>query len=72
MPKDLGLLGTSSARAVVVSSMTTMGSIGNLAFSPQLGTASMGKLLTIGVAMTLVCMLFVLPSMLASQVSNQE
>ncbi|MBT7951435.1 MAG: MMPL family transporter [Gammaproteobacteria bacterium] len=67
MPSDGSLLGTSSARAVVVSSMTTMGSIGNLAFSPQLGTASMGKLLTIGVAMTLICMLFVLPSLLASQ-----
>ncbi len=72
MPSDLGLLGTSSARAVVVSSMTTMGSIGNLAFSPQLGTASMGKLLTIGVAMTLVCMLFILPSMLASQVAVDD
>jgi uncharacterized protein len=67
MPADNSLLATSSARAVVVSAMTTMGSIGNLAFSPQLGTASMGKLLTIGVAMTLICMLFVLPSLLASQ-----
>ncbi|NKB37584.1 MAG: MMPL family transporter [Gammaproteobacteria bacterium] len=72
MPSDLGLLGTSSARAVVVSSMTTMGSIGNLAFSPQLGTASMGKLLTIGVAMTLICMLFILPSMLASQIAAED
>ena len=72
MPSDLSLLGTSSARAVVVSSMTTMGSIGNLAFSPQLGTASMGKLLTIGVAMTLICMLFILPSMLASQVTLED
>ena len=72
MPRDRSLLGTSSARAVVVSSMTTMGSIGNLAFSPQLGTASMGKLLTIGVAMTLICMLFVLPSLLASQLPAEN
>ena len=72
LPKDRGLLGTSSARAVVVSSMTTMGSIGNLAFSPQLGTASMGKLLTIGVAMTLVSMLLVLPSLLASQLPEND
>ena len=72
LPKDRGLLGTSSARAVVVSSMTTMGSIGNLAFSPQLGTASMGKLLTIGVAMTLISMLLVLPSLLASQLPENE
>ena len=72
MPVDKSLLGTSSARAVLVSAMTTMGSIGNLAFSPQLGTASMGKLLTIGVAMTLICMLFVLPSLLASQLTVED
>lgn len=72
MPADNSLLGTSSARAVVVSAMTTMGSIGNLAFSPQLGTASMGKLLTIGVAMTLVCMLFVLPSLLVNQLPGED
>ncbi len=72
LPADNSLLGTSSARAVVVSAMTTMGSIGNLAFSPQLGTASMGKLLTIGVAMTLICMLFILPSLLASQLPEEK
>jgi uncharacterized protein len=72
MPADNGLLGTSSARAVIVSAFTTMGSIGNLAFSPQLGTASMGKLLTIGVAMTLICMLLILPSLLASQLPAEE
>ncbi len=72
MPADNSLLGTSSARAIVVSAMTTMGSIGNLAFSPQLGTASMGKLLTLGVAMTLICMLLVLPSLLANQLPAKE
>ncbi|MFT5134521.1 MAG: hopanoid biosynthesis associated RND transporter like protein HpnN [Gammaproteobacteria bacterium] len=72
LPADNSLLNTSSARAVVVSAMTTMGSIGNLAFSPQLGTASLGKLLTIGVAMTLVCMLFILPSLLASQLPAEK
>jgi uncharacterized protein len=72
LPDDHSLLNTSSARAVVVSAMTTMGSIGNLAFSPQLGTASMGKLLTIGVAMTLLCMLIILPSLLASQLPKES
>ncbi len=72
LPSDNSLLATSSARAVVVSAMTTMGSIGNLAFSPQLGTASMGKLLTIGVAMTLICMLLILPSLLASQLPAEK
>jgi hypothetical protein len=62
---DGPLLATSSARAVVVSALTTILSIGNLAFSPHLGTASMGKLLTIGISMTLICTLVVLPILLA-------
>ena len=64
-PDDGPLLATSSARAVVVSALTTILSIGNLAFSAHLGTASMGKLLTIGISMTLICTLVVLPSLLA-------
>jgi hypothetical protein len=64
-PETNNLLATSSARAVVVSAFTTICSIGNLALSPHKGTASMGMLLTIGVFMTLVCMLILLPSMLA-------
>ncbi len=64
-PDEGPLLATSSARAVVVSALTTILSIGNLAFSEHLGTASMGKLLTIGISMTLVCTLIVLPSLLA-------
>jgi hypothetical protein len=57
-------LRTSSARAVVVSALTNIGGIGNLAFSPHAGTASMGLLLTTGIAMTLICSLIVLPSLL--------
>jgi len=66
-PEDGRLLATSSARAVLVSALTTIFSIGNLAFSPHLGTASMGKLLTIGICMTLLCTLIVLPSLLNEQ-----
>jgi hopanoid biosynthesis associated RND transporter like protein HpnN len=67
LPEHNNLLRTSSARAVVVSALTTMGGIGNLTFSPHAGTASMGKILTIGIAMTLICMLIVLPSLLAAR-----
>jgi len=66
-PEDGRLLATSSARAVLVSALTTIFSFGNLAFSPHLGTASMGKLLTIGICMTLLCTLIVLPSLLNEQ-----
>lgn len=59
-----GLLETSAARAIVISALTTIGSIGNLAFSPHVGTASMGLLLTTGIAMALLTTLFILPSLL--------
>ena len=66
-PPESGIiLATSSARAVLVSALTTIVSIGNLAFSSHLGTASMGKLLTIGISMTLLCTLIILPSLLAT------
>ncbi|MFQ5660768.1 MAG: MMPL family transporter [Gammaproteobacteria bacterium] len=67
MPTDNNLLATSSAKAILVSALTTIGGIGNLAFSPHAGTASMGELLSIGIGMTLICMLIVLPSLLARQ-----
>jgi hopanoid biosynthesis associated RND transporter like protein HpnN len=70
LPADHNLLATSSARAVFVSAMTTMCSIGALAVSPHLGTASMGILLTIGVGMTIVAMLIFLPSLLASELNK--
>ena len=67
LPEHNNILATSSARAVIVSTFTTMGSIGNLAFSPHAGTASMGKLLTIGIGMTLFATLVVLPGLLVNK-----
>ena len=71
-PENGNLLASSSARAVVISALTTIFSIGNLAFSPHLGTASMGKLLTIGITMTLICTLIVLPSLLAQHIKKSK
>jgi len=58
------ILRTSTTRAVVVSALTTICSFGNLAFSPHPGTASMGQVLTIGLAFNLICTLVILPSLL--------
>ncbi len=66
LPDGKNILATSSARAVAVSSLTTMGGIGNLALSPHAGTASLGLLLTLGIGITLLCMLLVLPSLLTA------
>ena len=65
-----GILRTSTARAVVVSALTTTCSFGNLAFSPHPGTASMGQVLSIGLGFNLICTLLVLPSLLRWR-SNQ-
>jgi len=70
LPAHNNLLATSSARAIIVSGATTIGGIGNLAFSQHVGTASMGKLLSIGIAITLICMLIVTPSLLTSHMSS--
>jgi len=55
------LYGTSTPRAVLFSAMTTVASFGALMLSPHRGTASMGELLSIAIAYTLVCTLIVLP-----------
>ena len=70
LPDGKNILATSSARAVAVSSLTTMGGIGNLALSPHAGTASLGLLLTLGIGITLLCMLLLLPALLTSIQDN--
>jgi hopanoid biosynthesis associated RND transporter like protein HpnN len=57
-------LQSSTARGVVFSALTTMCAFGSLMFSPDPGSADMGKLLTISLAMTVLCTLFILPALL--------
>ena len=57
-----GIYGTSTPRAVLFSALTTVASFGSLMLSPHRGTASMGELLSIAIAFTLVCTLIVLPA----------
>ena len=60
----LGVADTSTPRAVVLSTLTTVGSFGTVSLSYHPGTASMGILLTIAIVLTLVCSLTVLPALL--------
>ena len=62
-PASGDLLRTSTARAVVISALTTICSFGNLAYSPHRGTASMGLLLTLGLGLVLVCTLLLIPAL---------
>jgi hopanoid biosynthesis associated RND transporter like protein HpnN len=61
---DDPLSGSSTARGVITSALTTVVSFGNLALSPHPGTASMGVLLSIGMVATLIATLLVLPALL--------
>jgi uncharacterized protein len=60
------LLGTSLARAVIFSALTTASAFGSLWFSSHPGTASMGELLALSLGCTLMCALLFLPALLTS------
>jgi uncharacterized protein len=60
------LLGSATARAIVFSALTTSTAFGSLALSAHAGTASMGELLLISLACTLVASLVFIPALLAS------
>ncbi len=62
-PASGNLLQTTTARAVTFSALTTIASFGTLAFSTHPGMASLGQLLTIGIAFVLLCNLVVLPAL---------
>ena len=61
---DGNVLKTATARAIVVGAMITAGGFGNLAFSPHSGTASLGIILAMGLALMVIATLVFLPAML--------
>jgi hopanoid biosynthesis associated RND transporter like protein HpnN len=63
-PTDGEPLNTSTSRAVFASALTTVASFGNLAFSSHRGMASMGQLLTLGMGMSLIAVLVLLPALM--------
>jgi hopanoid biosynthesis associated RND transporter like protein HpnN len=63
-PEEEDVLATSTARAVFFSTLTTMLAFGSLAFAPHRGISAIGKLLTIGVGLVLLCYVVVLPAVL--------
>ena len=62
LKQDEHLLQTSTAKGVFFSSMTTLCSFASLAFTAHRGIASMGLLLSVGITLTLICTLIVLPA----------
>lgn len=62
--ENIHILETSTSRAVLFSSLTTVMSFGSLAFMHHAGTAGMGRLLTLSVVLMIFCMLILLPAYL--------
>jgi predicted RND superfamily exporter protein len=62
---DADLLDSTTARAVFYSALTTTVSFGTLGLSSHRGLASLGYTLVIGMVLTVICNLVVLPSMIA-------
>jgi hopanoid biosynthesis associated RND transporter like protein HpnN len=62
--KTGNLLRTSTTRALVLSTLVTVLSFGNMLFTSHPGMVSMGLVLAIGVTLTLLCTLLVLPALL--------
>jgi predicted RND superfamily exporter protein len=58
------LLQSSLTRAVIFSALTTGTAFGSLWLSHHPGTSSMGKLLALSLACTLICALLFLPALL--------
>jgi hypothetical protein len=64
LPPGTGFYGTSTARAVLVATLTTIASFGIMSASGHRGLASMGQLLSIGMLALLFSTMVLLPSLL--------
>ncbi|MGZ5932223.1 MAG: MMPL family transporter, partial [Rhizomicrobium sp.] len=69
---QIDLLQSSLTRAVIFSALTTASGFGSLWLSSHPGTASMGELLMISLAWTLVTTLFFLPALMGEPPKSVE
>lgn len=59
------LLSSSTARAIVISALTTIGTFFSLSFSPHKGASSVGVLLTVAISVMLIVTFLVVPALLS-------
>ncbi len=64
MRSGVGVASSSTPRAVIISGLTTIGSFGTLWITPHRGMSSMGELLSVSIALTLLTTLVVLPQII--------
>lgn len=62
LPPDRPILTTSTARGIFFSALTTLASFASLALVSHAGIASMGKLLGLGLTLTIACTFLILPA----------
>ncbi len=67
LPPGRSVLTTSTARGIFFSALTTLCSFVSLAFISHVGIASLGRLLAIGLSVTLICTFFILPAFAVKQ-----
>lgn len=65
------VMGSSTPRAVVLSTLTTLAAFGTLALSPHVGIRSMGVLLTVALLLSLLSTIVVLPALVALRRSRR-
>jgi hopanoid biosynthesis associated RND transporter like protein HpnN len=68
----IALLGTSTARAVAFSGINTIASFGTLGLATHRGLATLGQMLTLGVAYSLLTTLIVLPALIPQRWRRPE
>jgi predicted RND superfamily exporter protein len=66
------LMRSSTPRAVVLSTLTTLGAFASLSLSPHRGTASVGILLTIAICLLLLFTVVLLPVLLARKTATRS
>ena len=69
---ELSFMQSSTPRAVLLSTLTTIGTFAALMLSPHAGTASIGFLLTVAVGYLLVFTVFLLPLLLSLLGSRRD
>ncbi len=69
---EMSIYATATPRAVLFSAFTTVASFGSLMLSDHRGIASMGQLLSIAIAYTLICTLIVLPAVFRFRANRQQ
>ncbi len=72
IPHDHGVLGTSTARAVFYSALTSIFGFGTMGFASHAGLATLGQMLTLGVTYSMLCNMLVLPALISLRSERQR